>query len=57
MHLFPQLDVMTLSAAGLSRRSSDITLFRYQALGNSCLILDSRINFNAIGPIEHATWP
>ncbi len=57
MHILPQPDVMALSAADLSLRSSEITLFRYQALGNCCLIFDLPINFNAFGPIEHATWP
>jgi diaminopimelate epimerase len=55
MRASPQIDVMALSAAGLSRRPTDITLFKYQALGNSYLLFDPQRNLNAIGSIERAT--
>jgi diaminopimelate epimerase len=54
MRISSQIDVSTLSA-NLSRRSTDVTLFKYQALGNSYLIYDPQINLHAIGSIERAT--
>jgi diaminopimelate epimerase len=48
-----QLDVI-VSAADLPQRPNNITLFKYQALGNSYLIFDPQRNLNAISSIEHA---
>jgi diaminopimelate epimerase len=55
MPVSPQLDISAVSATGLPRWSGEVTLFKYQALGNSYLIFDPQINLNAMGSMERAT--
>ena len=55
MRVSTQLDVSAPSAVALPRSSAEVTLFKYQAIGNSYLIFDPKINLNAMRSIERAT--
>jgi diaminopimelate epimerase len=55
MGISTQFEAVPLSEAGQSRWSAEVTLFKYQALGNSYLIFDPLINPNALRSMDSAT--